>query len=186
MWLFKKSGIRSQELRSAAALRRAFDEAGNRKTITIMDRQLLRRAEAESLAAVNPHARICWAEAVCQDLSDFLGLDSEHPFPDHPLFMVTLVDTSCTTAVAGEQIDIRTFKNTLRRGLKGLSYLGMIEPALYVNVSKEADYSGKRCVSWHLHAIVWGCTRREIKKRVKRLNDDGWFRPIAEGLRGAV
>jgi hypothetical protein len=57
MWLFKKSGIRNQELRSASALRRAFDEAGNRKTITRADRQLLGWSEAKYLTAVNPHGQ---------------------------------------------------------------------------------------------------------------------------------
>src|SRR5437879_5087216 len=129
MGLFEKTGIRRQELRSAAALRRAFDEAGNRKTITRADRQLLGWSEARYLTAVNPHARICWVEAVCRELSAFFGLDTQRPYPDYPLFLVTLVDKSCTTADTAELIDVKTFKNVLRRGLRGFSYLGMIEPA---------------------------------------------------------
>jgi hypothetical protein len=44
------------------------------------------------------------------------------------------VTNSATGLVDSVFIDISRFKQTLRKGLGGLSYIGMIEPALYINI----------------------------------------------------
>ena len=63
-------------------------------------------------------------------------------------------------------VDIARFKDQLRKGLAGLSFVGMIEPALYVNVAPGTKLSIKRAVSWHLHAICWGESRLKMKQAV--------------------
>jgi hypothetical protein len=71
----------------------------------------------------------------------------------------------------------------LRRGLRGLSYLGMLEPAYYVNMCEGTNVDGTRMVSWHLHLIAWGEGRQKLKKRIDRLNQRRILLPIADGAR---
>ena len=78
-----------------------------------------------------------------------------------------------------------TLQQTLRKGLRGLSYIGMIESALYVNIAPGTRWSGKRAVSWHVHAICWGEKRKQMRKRFARLNKQGIYRSIMPGQRGA-
>jgi hypothetical protein len=73
----------------------------------------------------------------------------------------------------------------LRKALRGLSYIGIIEPALYVNIAPGTRWSGKRALSWHVHAICWGENRKQMRKRFARLNKQGIYRSIMLGQRGA-
>jgi hypothetical protein len=95
------------------------------------------------------------------------------------------VTNSATGLVGSVFIDVPRFKQTLRKGLRGLSYVGMIEPDLYVNIAPGTSWSGKRAVSWHVHAICWGKNRKQMQKRVARLNKQGIYRSIMPGQRGA-
>jgi hypothetical protein len=79
------------------------------------------------------------------------------------------VTNSATAPSAASFIDIHRFKQTLRKGLRGLSYIGMIEPALYVNIAPGTRWSAKRAVSWHVHAICRGKDREQMRKRFARL-----------------
>jgi hypothetical protein len=103
--------------------------------------------------------------------------------PNQPLFFVTLTHVECCTAHDVNFVDIRKFKRLLR--LAGLSYIGMVEPALYVNVAPGTRWSKKRAVSWHLHAICWGEIRPQMRKRIRRLNKDEVYRSIMDGQLGA-
>jgi hypothetical protein len=82
-------------------------------------------------------------------------------------------------------MDISAFAATLRNGLTGLSYIGMIEPALYVNIAPGTRWSGKRAVSWHVHAVCWGEDREQMRRRFARLNKQQVYRSIMPGQRGA-
>jgi hypothetical protein len=95
------------------------------------------------------------------------------------------VTNSATAPSAASFIDIHRFKQTLRKGLRGLSYIGMIEPALYVNIAPGTRWSAKRAVSWHMHAICRGKDREQMRKRFARLNRQGIYRSIMPGQRGA-
>jgi hypothetical protein len=61
----------------------------------------------------------------------------------------------------------------------------MVEPALYVNVAPGTRLRWKRAVSWHLHAICWGASRKQMQKRFRRLNKDAIYRGIMDGQLGA-
>jgi hypothetical protein len=115
----------------------------------------------------------------------FFGLDDQNTYPDQPLFFVTLTDVFCTTDHDAPWVDIYNLKRKLQAGLRGLNYVGMVEPGLYVNVAPGTRWSNKKAVSWHLHAICWGQNRRQIKKRFCRLNRDGWYLSILDSQRGA-
>jgi hypothetical protein len=61
----------------------------------------------------------------------------------------------------------------------------MVEPALYVNVMPGTRLKMKKAVCWHVHAICWGESRREMSERFNRLNSDGIYRSIMTSQLGA-
>jgi hypothetical protein len=185
MRFFHQTGLRQQELSTGSKLRSAIEEARNLRPLVRSHYLQLVNADPRWLNAVNPKARIRWGELVCQELSDHFHLGPDKPEPDKRLFLVTLCDRRCCTSHQEKNIDIPGFIRLLRRGLRGLSYLGMVEPALYSNVCKGARIHGKRMVSWHAHLLAWGETKSAIKTRIERLNNEGILLPIADGLAAA-
>jgi hypothetical protein len=184
MCFFRQSGLRKQELATGSKLRSAIEGARNQSLFRrSLDLQLL-DDDPRWMSAVSPGARVRWGELVCQEFSDHFHLGPDNPEPDQRIFLLTLCDRRCCTSHEAKEIDIRGFIQRLRRGLRGLSYLGLIEPAYYVNVCEGARIHGKRLVSWHLHLIAWGISPREMKKRIERLNQ-GILLPIADGLPAA-
>jgi hypothetical protein len=185
MSLFSMSRLRNQEYQSNKELTLAFEKSRKKHTITPQDRKLTDPSSALDLCCVNYFARIRWSKAFCREFKNFFGLNKQKTFPDQPLFFVTLTDIACTTEHDAPWVDIYQFKRNLQAGLKGLNYVGMVEPGLYVNVCPRTRWSNKKAVSWHLHVICWGENRREMKKRFFRLNRDGWYLSILASQRGA-
>src|SRR5258706_8219802 len=149
MAFFAQTKISINERSGESKLRRAFQEARNRHTVSRGDRGLLHSSHRNKLLAVNRHSRLRWGRAVCDQLSDFFC------FPDsvehnQTIFLVTLVDRSCTTSASAANVEIEAIKKRLRYGLRNLSHFGMIEASFYVNVQK-GIYFERRCMSWHLH-----------------------------------
>jgi hypothetical protein len=185
MSFFSTSGLLHQEYLSHKELTLSFEKSRKKHTITPKDRKLTDPSSALDLCCVNHFARLRWSRAFCREFQHFFKLRDKNPFPDQPLFFVTLTDVSCTTDHDAPWINIYDFKRRLQAGLRGLSYVGMVEPGLYVNVCPGTRWSNKKAVSWHLHAICWGQTRNEMKKRFCRLNRDGWYLSILDSQRGA-
>ena len=79
--------------------------------------------------------------------------------------------------------ELRKMQNQLRFGLSGYDYIGMIEPAHYVNLQDGVNFQGKRCVFWHLHALVWGTSRKTLTRRLRKLVIARKYVPIADGLK---
>src|SRR4051812_13030720 len=154
MTFFYQTKISINERSSESKLRSAFQEARNRHTVSPADKGLLHSSHRHELLAVNRHARVLWGRAVCDQLSASLccGDGVNHT---EPIFLVTLVDRSCMTSVSAAGVDMDAIKVRLRNGLRGLSHLGMVEVAFYVNL-EEGIYPERRCMCWHLHALVWG------------------------------
>ena len=73
-----------------------------------------------------------------------------------------MVDLACSTDPCSTVVDIEFINAQLRNGLKGLSYIGMIEPGYYVNIAKGTNVQTKTLVSWHLHAVAWGKSQVEM------------------------
>jgi hypothetical protein len=165
-------------------LKQAFETARNRNAVTIHDRRLINQPNTEHLSAIHHQSRISWGQAISKELFRYFCLPGS---VDHnqPVFFITLCDVGCATSVNNTDPDIARFKSHLRSGLRGLSYFGAIEPAYYTNVQKGARVKRKRCVFWHLHALVWGITAQEFKDLVAKLEASGRYRAIAEALPGA-
>jgi hypothetical protein len=185
MSLFSKSGFSYQEHLSNTELQLAFEKSRKKHTITSKDQKHTDPNSVLDLCCVNYFSRLRWGKAFCKEFAMFFGLDDQNTFPDQPLFFITLTDVFCTTDHDEPWIDIYTFKRKLQAGLRGLHYVGMVEPGLYVNVAPGTRWSNKKAVSWHLHAVCWGQTRNETKKRFCRLNRDGWYLSILDSQRGA-
>jgi hypothetical protein len=185
MWLFDQTGLRKQELKTGFKLRSAIEAA---RGLSLHQRRYLLQLvnfTSEDLSAANPKARIRWGKLLCEEFSDHFHLGRNKPEPDQPMFLVTLCDRRCCTSHQERNIDVDEFIRILRRGLRGLSYLGMLEPAYYVNMCKGTHVDGKRMVSWHLHLIAWGEARKKLRKRIDRLNNQRILLPIADGLPAA-
>jgi hypothetical protein len=184
MWFFRQTGLRRQELTSGSKLRSAIEESRNLSLFQRSYYLQLLDDDPRWMSAMSPGGRIRWGELVCEEFSDHFYLGPNKPEPDQRIFLVTLCDRRCCTSHQEKNIDIPAFIRILRRGLRGLSYFGMIEPAYYVNGCKGTHVHGKRMVSWHVHLLAWGISPREMKKRIDRLNQ-GILLPIAHGLAAA-
>ena len=98
------------------------------------------------------------------------------------MYLITLCDRRCCTPHTQMEVDTELFIKLLRRGLRGLNYLGMIEPAYFVDIQPGTYVSEKRTVCWHVHVIAWGTPRRKIKKRIEGLLAGNAYHPMANGL----
>jgi hypothetical protein len=183
MWFFGQTGLRKQELQTGSKLQSAIEEARIPPAQRARHKQLV-ALDRRYLSAVSATGRIKWAQVLCAEFSEFFELGPAKSEPDQPMFLVTLCDRRCCTSHQEREIHIPGFIRLLRRGLRGLSYLGMLEPAYYVNICQGAHLSGKRVVSWHVHVICWGISPGEIK-RIQRLNATAAYLPIVDGLAGA-
>lgn len=184
MGFFHITGIESCERKNYRLIRDAFQEARNRKTVSMGDKALIKCRKRNSLVAVNPFSRIMWGKALCSEIEKQLCFeDSTDHMQDS--FLVTLVDRSCATTMAGADINIEAIKRKLRIGLRGLSYLAIIEPAYYTNLKVDPSFQHERRLYWHLHAVVWGITKAKMKKVVHQLNKSDRYVPVVSGLKGA-
>jgi hypothetical protein len=186
MCVFELSEISKQESRLANLLERAVQTARNGHTISQADWKLTGADVGHQLYAVNETGRVAWGKAICLEVESHFDIDYEHLHPDEPVYLLTLVDLACSTAPDAATVDIKFIKAQLRHGLNGLSYVGMIEPAYYVNIAKGTYVPTKTLVSWHLHAVTWGKSKDEMKAFIARLNKmTDWYRPIAGNFDGA-
>jgi hypothetical protein len=181
--LFHESHLRKQERKTGLELRHATEVSRKfgsdqrthfRKLLETLDNPNL-------LSAISPRSRIRWGKLICKALSDHFHLGPNNLEPDQHIFLVTLCDRRCCTPDDARNIDITGFISLLVEGLHGLSYLGMLEPAYYVNVCEGVRIYGRRLVSWHIHLLAWGETREGMKERIERLNRK-ILMPVAEGL----
>ena len=184
MNFFHNTRIEFYERRNQRLIYGAFQEARNRKTLSIGDKALVKIRDRESLAAVNPFSRVIWGKVLCYEIEKRLCFEDSF---DHKqdMFLVTLVDRSCATTMVGANIDIEAIKQKLRGGLRGLDYLAIIEPAFYTNLKVDPSFQQERRLYWHLHAIVWGITKAKLRKTIRQLNKSCRYVPVVDGLKGA-
>jgi hypothetical protein len=122
------------------------------------------------LPAVNAEVRIKWGRSLIRELFDFFKIPKSDSDPQIPVFFVTLADSSLITTAEPQDIDIELFKRKLGGRLRGLNYIGMIEPGYYYNAFDDAAQKTSSFVSWHGHFLVWGVSRKRLSRFVKKLN----------------
>jgi hypothetical protein len=131
---------------------------------------ILRAENAFYLPAVNAKARIQWGTSLIRELFEFFEVPDTETDPEIPVFLVTLADKSLITTAEPQQIDIELFKRKLGGRLRGLNYIGMIEPAFYYNGFDMMGQQTPPLVSWHGHFLVWGISRKWLSRMIKKLN----------------
>jgi len=145
-----------------------------------MDIQILRSSDAFYLPAVNSKARIKWGAVFIQNIFNFFGIADDEHGPHEPIFLVTIADKSHVTTDQPQQIQLSRIKRKLGSGLKGLSYIGMIEPGYYNVIYDDLGNKQKNVVSWHGHFLVWGVTEERLAKHLAKTKRN--FAPIMPGL----
>jgi hypothetical protein len=182
---YSRTKIEYWQSREQSALRLAFQESRKRHTLSRGDRELPKSRFGSDLLAVNSFSRRRWGEVVSNQLSGLFCDDGDGTAHNQDVLFVSLMDITCARSLGDRQTeaDLEIIRNRLRYGLRGLSFFGMIEPAYYVNLQQGVRYSGKRCLFWHLHALVWGVSRKELKKHLRKLVRAGRYVAIADGLK---
>lgn len=84
--------------------------------------------------------------------------------------MVTLIRDSYTLPY-DEAVDLDLFKlqQWVRAELRGASFVGMTEAALYTNADAVRT-NWKRAISWHPHLLVWGISKQRMTEIRDSLN----------------
>ena len=106
-----------------------------------------------------------------------MGDDDDEP--QEPVFLVTIADKSHLTTDQPQRINLSRIKRKLGAGLKGLSYVGMIEPGYYNVIYNALDEPQKNIVSWHGHFLVWGVSKSQLQQHLGRIKSR--FTPIMPG-----
>jgi hypothetical protein len=182
---FSQTGIEADARNAESLLRYAFNHARNRNTVSVIDKQLLNAGATHSLSAVNSHGRIAWGRELSAEFADCFCDDPGTHDHNQLLHFVTLIDIACVTKVSADDLALRAITRRLRRGLRGLSYIAVIEPAFYVNLKVGISYKEQRRLSWHLHAVVWGISSIDLKERVLTLNRSGQYVTLLPVRKGA-
>jgi hypothetical protein len=132
--------------------------------------QMLICANPLYLVAVNTRARIKWGTLLIRELFEFFKIKDSDGDPEGRVFFVTLADRSLITSVQPQKIGLEQFKRKLAGRMRGLNYIGMIEPAYYYNAFDATGQKTSSLVSWHGHFLVWGISRRRLSRTIKKLN----------------
>jgi hypothetical protein len=138
--------------------------------------EILQCSDAFYLPAVNSKARIKWGRIFIRLIFEFFQISHDQCDPDAPVFLVTIADKSHVTADQPQQINLIRIKRKLGSGLKGLSYIGMIEPGYYNVIYDEFGKQQKDVVSWHGHFLVWGISKKQLEHHLARIRPK--FTPI--------
>jgi hypothetical protein len=142
--------------------------------------QLLWNSDAFSLLAVNSKARIKWGAVFVKEIFEFFKMAKDTNGPTTALFLVTIADKSHLTTDQPQQIKLPGIKRKIGAGLRGLSYIGMIEPGYYNVIYDEFGDQRKNIISWHGHFLVWGITEKQLAQHLTRIKPR--FTPIMPGL----
>jgi hypothetical protein len=156
--------FRRQEKRSGQLLLEAV--CRDKKT----NYDMLISANSLYLPAVNTKARIQWGTSLIRELFEFFEMPDTESDPEIPIFFVTLVDKSLVTSAQPQNIDAELFKRKLGARLRGSNYIGMIEPGYYYNAFDEESEKTPPLVSWHGHLLVWGISKEQLSRIIKKLN----------------
>ena len=169
--------LRIKEKKSGSLLNVALSLKRYRESSYI---HILSACDAFYLPAVNSKARIKWGTVFIHEVFKFFGVADDENGPNKPVFLVTIADKSHLTTEQPQQINLSRIKRKLGAGLVGLSYIGLIEPGYYIALYDEFGTQRKDVVSWHGHFLVWGITKTQLAKHLKKIKPR--FTPVMPGL----
>lgn len=181
MSFYSRTGIEKDVHKIYWSLRRAFQESRRRTLITLGDHQRIRPMEWRDLGFWNGHARRCWGRAFSKEIANLAEWDSRNQRHGRSVYWLTVID-NCGAVSVGQQPDLQSIKRKLMTGLRELNLIGMLEPAFYLNLQSGVNVQHPRCIYWHLHALVWDISYKQLKEIVTELNRSGLYVSIADGL----
>jgi hypothetical protein len=185
MTLYKHTGFSAAETLALGKLFEAFETSHKRHLVDGSDEDLILSDDGAQLSAVCRSARLCWAYFLCEELASHLKYDVVDRNVDQPVFLVTLVDIKCARPSNRFRVDLRPIVRRLQKGLRDCNYVGVIEPGLYSHITiPGTNLNRSKCISWHLHALVWGISRKEATHLAAKLNRSAKYVPIAPGQTG--
>jgi hypothetical protein len=184
MTFYSNTRIDYWQRQEQSAMRLALQESRKRHTAKPPDRARLRGGFRYELLAVNSFSRRIWGAAVSNQISRVFSESGDGTTHNKAIYFVSLMDITCARAPEDrlKEDDLESIKDRLRYGLRRFSYFGMVEPAYYVNLQHGVRFGGKRCMFWHLHALVWGVSRKKLKKHLRKLVEADRYVAIADGL----
>ncbi|MFB6418946.1 hypothetical protein [Bradyrhizobium tunisiense] len=170
MTLFEHARIERQEEAALGRLLKAFETSRKRHLVDEYDEDLILAGDGANLSAVNRSARLCWAYFLCRELERQLEYSCVSCTTNQPVFLVTLTDIRCARASSEVNVDLKPIARRLRRGLRRCNYIGVIEPGIYPYIATVgANLNRSQCISWHLHALVWGVSEKKVKQLADKL-----------------
>lgn len=185
MTLFEHTCVQSDEEAALRRLFNAFETSRKRHLVDDYDQDLILSGDGANLSAVNRSARLCWAHFLCDELANHFKYSDVHRSINQPVFLFTLVDISCAIPSDEFQVDLAPMVQRLRKGLRHRDYIGVIEPGLYSHIATVGtNLNRSQCVSWHLHALVWGMDAKDVKRLATKLNRAKKYVPIAPDQSG--
>ncbi|MBA8910688.1 hypothetical protein [Aminobacter ciceronei] len=137
-----------------------------------------KRGGAQELRASNNRARIEFLRATLKTFAASEAVSAGSEF-----FFVTLSPKEF--AVPFEEaagFDQETIKSWAGGLLEGFHYIGIVEAAYYSNYSIVPG-TRSTTVSWHVHAVAWGCDKRSVEAVVDAVNRD--YKALIPGKRPA-
>jgi len=182
---FDNSRIAYWQTVAHSNMRYAFDGSRKRHKLSPLDRHRIKPQRPDPLLAVNSHSRINWGRIVCREIARFFCDGGDGKDHNQEVLFVTLCDRTCVkSADRLTEVELAEIKERLRYGLRGLNYFAVVEPALYVNWRIGHHHgTAKQCISWHVHALVWGISKEKLQKRLRMLKRRGWYQKLERGLK---
>ena len=177
MYSKRLRGLSTQENKAATALLRSFERAKNRATISWADKALVHPKTASDLNAANPFARSLWGNALWSEFVTQLDLSEDQPIPEAPLFWVTVCDVACMTALDDRNVDLAPIIRHLRSVLRGLSYLGMVDVALYANIAPGTNFDRTHRPQLAPASVCLGDNAEGNEVALENLERLGWQLP---------
>ncbi|MER9836128.1 hypothetical protein NKJ28_14255 [Mesorhizobium sp. M0145] len=165
MRILSLAAFRSVHRQFETMLRDFSTTARGRKAFDADTLQRMERRKGMSLFAVNVRSRIQLAWAADREFAKLVSRRRDEEF-----YFVTLSPKEFAIPIEmAPSFDHKSLRMWAKEQLRGLNYVGMIEAAYYSNYN---PIPGRRSamVSWHVHAIVWGCSARRITAVVERVN----------------
>ena len=156
--------LRDKERKSGSRLQSALELKRYREQSKF---EIIEKSHAFYLPAVSTHARIKWGCVFIRQIYKFFNLADDQHGPNAPVFHVTVADKSGLTTDQLQTINLRCIKRKLASALKGLSYIGMVEPGYFNNAYSEPGDKVKNVVSWHGHFLVWGVTKKQLAEHLE-------------------
>ena len=82
-------------------------------------------------------------------------------------FMVTM-ETALAMTLAERVALVTRLQALVRQALKGMPFIGMVEPALYKNWGPNGVMLRRDGLFWHAHVLVWGLHAATVGRRARK------------------